>query len=111
MPEDPHYMKQGDTASIMKRTLLDAFGSPVNLTGASLRFSMRVKPGGSTKISAVLATIANAGLGEVQYSFSATDTNTADEFESEWQVSYTDGTVQTFPNDGYTPVIVTDDIA
>ena len=111
MPEDPHYMKQGDTASIMKRTLVNAFGSPVNLTGASLKFSMRVKPGGATKVDRASATISNAGLGEVQYSFSASDTNTADEFESEWEVSFSDGSVQTFPNDGYTPVIVTDDIA
>jgi len=110
MPEDPHYMKQGDTASIMKRTLVNAFGSPVNLTGASLKFSMRVKPAGTVKVNGASATIANAGLGEVQYSFSASDTNTADEFESEWEVTYTDGSIQTFPNDGYTPVIVTDDI-
>ena len=111
MPEDPHYMKQGDTASIMKRTLVNAFGSPVNLTGASLKFSMRVKPAGTVKVNGALATIANAGLGEVQYSFSTDDTDTADEFESEWEVSFSDGSVQTFPNDGYTPVIVTDDIA
>ena len=111
MPEDPHFIKQNDTASSLKRVLVDAFGSPVNLTGASLTFSMRVKPGGTTKISTASATVSGAGLGEVQYRFTAANTDTADEFEGEFTATYAGGGIQTFPNDGYIPIIITDDVA
>ena len=47
MPEEAFYIGQNDTASPIKRDLKDAFGSPVNLTGASVKFSMRVKPAGA----------------------------------------------------------------
>jgi hypothetical protein len=111
MPEDPHFIKQNDTASAIKRVLTDAFGSPVNLTGATLTFSMRVKPAGTTKISTATATVSGAGLGEVQYSFTAANTDTADEFEGEFTATYAGGGIQTFPNDGYIPIIITDDVA
>ena len=111
MPEDPHYIKQNDTAGSLKRTLVDAFGSPVNLTGATIKFSMRVKPAGTTKISLADATVADGGLGKAQYDFTALNTDTADEFEAEFQVTYSSGKIQTFPNDGYIPIIITDDIA
>ena len=110
MPEDPHYLKQNDTASAIKRVLVDAFGSPVNLTGASLKFSMRVKPGGSVKVNGATATVSNAGLGEVQYNFTASNTDTADEFEGEFEATYAAGGIQSFPNDGHIPIIITDDI-
>ena len=97
MPEDAHYIKQNDTASSIKRVLVDSFSSPVNLTGASLKFSMRVKPAGTVKISAASATVSEAGLGKVQYDFTASNTDTADEYEGEFEVTYSDGKIQTFP--------------
>ena len=46
----------------------------------------------------------------VRYTFSATNTNTADEYEGEFEVTFSDGSIQTFPNRGYIPVVVQDDI-
>ena len=111
MPEDTFYIKQNDTLQRITRDLRDAFGAPVNLTGATVTFSMRVKPAGAVKVSAATANIVNAGLGRVRYNWVAANTDTSDEYEGEFQVTFSDGTIQTFPNDGYIPVIVPDDIA
>ena len=110
MPEDAFYIGQNDTASPITRGLKDAFGSPVNLTGASVKFSMRVKPAGTVKVDGATATVVTAGTGRVRYTFTTDDTDTADEYEGEFECTFSDGTVQTFPNRGYIPIIVQDDI-
>ena len=110
MPEEAFYIGQNDTASPIKRDLKDAFGSPVNLTGASVKFSMRVKPAGAVKVNGSSATVVTAGIGRVQYNFTASNTETADEYEGEFEVTFSDGSIQTFPNLGYIPVFVQDDI-
>ncbi len=112
MPEETFYIKQNDTASFLTRDLKDAFGSPVNVTGASVVFSMRVKPAGTMKITRQDGVVVNAGIGRVRYEWASdgSDTNTADEYEGEFQVTYADGKIQTFPNDGHIPIVITDDI-
>ena len=112
MPEETFYIKENDTASFITRDLKDAFGAPVNVTGASVVFSMRVKPAGTVKVDAQGCTIVTAGTGRVRYEWASdgSATNTADEYEGEFQVSYANGRVQTFPNDGHIPVVITDDI-
>ena len=110
MPEVAHYIKQNDTAPDIELDLKDAFGAPVNVTGAAVAFSMRVKPAGTVKVDAAAGSIVDAGLGRVKYNFVAANTDTADEYEAEFQLTFPDGDIQTFPNDGHIPVIVTDDI-
>ena len=112
MPEEPFYIKQNDTASFITRDLKDAFGSPVNVTGASVVFSMRVKPAGTMKITRQPSVVVTAGTGRVRYEWASdgSDTNTADEYEGEFQVEYANGKIQTFPNDGHIPIVITDDV-
>ena len=112
MPEETFYIKQNDTASFITRDLKDAFGSPVNVTGAAVKFSMRVKPAGSVKVNAQDAVIVTAGTGRVRYEWASdgSNTDTADEYEGEFQVEYANGKIQTFPNDGHIPIVITDDI-
>ena len=90
--------------------LKDAYGAPVNVTGATVKFSMRVKPAGTVKVSAAAATIVTAGGGRVKYAWAAVDTDTADEYEGEFQVTYANGGIQTFPNDSHISITVTDDV-
>jgi len=71
---------------------------------------MRVKPAGTVKVDEQECTIVTAGIGRVRYEWTATNTNTADEYEGEFQVTYANGKIQTFPNDGHLPIVVTDDI-
>ena len=110
MPEETFYIKQNDTASFLTRDLKDAFGAPVNVTGATVVFSMRVKPAGSVKVDEQPCNLVTAGIGRVRYEWVALNTDTADEYEGEFQVTYANGKIQSFPNDGYIPVVVTDDI-
>ena len=110
MPEETFYIKQNDTASFLTRDLKDAFGAPVNVTGATVVFSMRVKPAGTVKVNAQACNLVTAGIGRVRYEWVAANTDTADEYEGEFQVTYANGKIQSFPNDGYIPVVVTDDI-
>lgn len=110
MPEDTFFIKQNDTVADIRRDLKDAFGAPVNITGAAIAFSMRVKPAGTVKINAAAGSVVDGGAGRVKYDFTAANTDTANTYEAEFQVTFSDGTIQTFPNDGYFDVIIKDDI-
>ena len=44
------YIKQNDTKPVLRAKLLDSAGNVVNVTGAAVVFSMRVRPGGTTKV-------------------------------------------------------------
>lgn len=105
--------KRGDTAAVVRATLFSDDGStvPVNLTGASIKFIMALLPlnPGVTKVNAV-ATILNAATGEVGYDWIAADVDTAGNYQAEFQVTYSDGKVQTFPRLGYLTIIVTEDL-
>ena len=111
MPVDYFYIKQGDTVPAIEVLLKDAYGAPVNVTGATIVFSMRVKPAGTVKVNGATAAIVTAGLGRVRYAWVAANTDTADEYEGEFQVTFSNGAIQTFPNDSHITVVVTDDVS
>lgn len=104
------YIKQNDTSPGILATLQDASGVAINLVGATVRFHMRELNTGTTKVNA-LATVVTAASGIVRYSWIAADTNTVGSFQGEFQATYADGKIETFPNDGYIPIEITDDIA
>lgn len=106
----PFYLKQNDTVPSIQTTLLDGDGLPQAITGfSSLKFFMR-NAGGTVIVNAD-ATAVDAAVGLVQYDWDAADTGTAGSFQAEFQVTYADGGVETFPNKGYIEVVITDDIA
>lgn len=104
------YVKQNDTSPAMLATLQDADGVAVSLVGATVRFHMRKLGGTQTKVDAA-ATVVNALAGTVRYSWIAADTNTVGSYQAEFEVTYADASVETFPNDSYIPVEIIDDIA
>jgi len=104
------YIKQNDTSPSVLATLQDANGDAVNLTGASIRFHMRVIGSAQTTVDAA-ATIVTAVSGIVRYDWIAADTDTVGSYQAEFEVTYADASVETFPNDGYIRVEITDDIA
>ena len=57
------------------------------------------------------ATITYPSTGQVEYSWAAGDTDTSGVYDVEIQVTYSDGTVETFPNDGYHELRVLEDLA
>jgi hypothetical protein len=58
-----------------------------------------------------VTSISNASEGRVQYEWSTGDTATAANYQGEFEVTYLNGTVETFPNSGYIVVRVIPEIA
>jgi hypothetical protein len=103
------YIKQGDTLPAIAATLAGADGDPANLTGAGVRFLMREKSSGTVLVAAA-ATVVDAANGTVRYDWATGDTDTIGKHQAEWEVTFSGGAVQTFPNTDYTIVSIKDDI-
>lgn len=102
------HLKTGDTAPPIEATL-EVDGVAVDLTGASVRFHMQ-DSSGDIKVDAA-ATVVSAVDGTVKYVWAVADTDEAGRFLAEWEVTFSDGTIRTFPTPGYTTVVVHGDIA
>ena len=111
MADPTFYIKQNDTRPELDIFLRDDKDRSINITGATVKFSMRNASTNVVKISLAAVTTVSSTSGRVKYSFTASDTDTAGNFDGEFQVTFVGGQVETFPNDGYIKVIVTDDVA
>lgn len=100
-------LKANDTAPPLELYCLHD-GENVDITGASARFHMR-PVGGAQSVDAA-ATIVTAAEGLVRYSWQAADTDETGRFEAEFEITYSGGSVESFPNDGHITVIITDDV-
>jgi hypothetical protein len=103
------YVKQNDTSPAMLATLQDADGNAIELTSASVRFHMRPVGGGAIVVDQA-ATVVTALEGLVRYNWTAADTDTVGSYQAEFEVTYADASIETFPNDGYIRVEIIDDI-
>ena len=101
-------MKQNDTAPSLLYALSPA---SVDLTGATVRFSMRDRVLGTVKINRVATVIVTPTVTPtVRYDWQATDTDTIGFYEAEFEVTYANGKIETFPNSTFIPVNIGDDI-
>lgn len=92
------FLKQNDTSPSIQATLTDAGGTAVNIAGSSVRFHMKNMTNGSIIVDRA-ATIVNAATGAVRYDWLAADTQKAGMFLCEFEVTYADTSIETFPND------------
>ena len=90
-------IKRNDTAPAFTATLRDAAGVAVNLTGATVRFLMRNPRTRTLKVAAAM-TILDATAGRVSYAWQTGDTDEAATYQVEVEVTFGDGTIETFPN-------------
>lgn len=104
------FIKQNDTSPALQVTLKDANGSAIDLSASTVRFHMREIGATTAKVDAS-ATVADADNGIVYYSWSAADTDTMGSFEAEFEVTFAGGEVESFPNNRFIQVEITDDIA
>lgn len=103
-------MKKGDTEPALGAILEDDKGNARDLTNVDeVRFYM--EDAGSNDVAVDdTATIVTASDGEVVYNWSSGDTDTVGEYDAEFEVHYSDGDVETFPNYRSISVVVTRDI-
>jgi hypothetical protein len=102
-------IKQGDRREPIERVLRGSDGNPVDLTGASVRFIMTTAEG-VVKVDAGATIVGTPTAGRARYSWGVNDTDTIGSFRAEYEVTFGDGTKQTFPNKDYIVVIVVADL-
>lgn len=106
---DVFSLKQDDTAPALRFRL---FPRSVDLTGATVIFNMKSRDDGTVKVNRASAEIVSAtGQPEVQYEWSAGDTDTVGSFHGEFEVTYADGSVETFPSGEFIRIKIGEDIA
>lgn len=101
------YIKQRDTAPAIRFALEP---SSIVLTGATVRFFMRNRAG-QVVVDAAALIVTATGTPTVEYSWQPGDTAAAGLYEAEFQVTYADGKIETFPNVGYIQIRMEADIA
>jgi len=104
------YIKQNDTSPVLLATLQDADGNAIDVTGGSIRFHMR-QIGSTAVVVDEEAIIVTPLEGIVRYNWQAADTDTIGSYQAEFEVTYADASIETFPNDGYIRVQIIDDVA
>jgi hypothetical protein len=104
---EPFYIKRRDTSPAIRFALIPA---TVDLTDASVRFYMRAR-NGAVVVDAAATVATPTGTPTVEYAWQPDDTATAGLYEAEFEVTYADGRIETFPNDGFIKVRMQEDIA
>ena len=98
-------IKQNDTSPSLEATLSDANLVPVDITSATVMLHMKAV-GGSVVLDEQMTITSDLG-GVVQYDWQAGDTATVGTYYVEFEVTYADASVETFPNTGSLPLIIT----
>ena len=101
-------LKRGDTRTAIKATLKNPTGIAVDLTNASVKFIM-ADPYGTVKINRT-AEIQDAPTGIVWFVFEPPETSVAGTYQAEFEVTFGDGRIDTYPNDDYLNVGIISDL-
>ena len=101
----------GDTGPPIRDTLV-ADDSPVDISGATARIHI-TKPDGNTVTSSDSedVTIEDAVGGEVRYDFQSGDLDQEGRYLYEWEVTFNDNSVQTYPSDDERAIWVREELA
>lgn len=103
-------LKAGDTSPSITATLTDENDQPVTLTGSTVRFHMASSPGAEPTVDTD-AEVTSGETGEVRYTWTPADTAEHGLYYAEFEVTYSDNSVETFPNDGYITVYIAPQLA
>lgn len=87
---------QGDTGPDITAIIHEEgdVDSPIDLTGASVRFQMRFPEGKTYKVNAA-AVITDEAAGAVSYAWGANDLAQPGTYEAQWEIHFVGGKVQT----------------
>lgn len=100
------YLKGGDTAPNLEAVLSDATGTPIDLTSAAAEIRIR-RPRSTETILREPVTITTPENGSVRYNWDTTDTAKSGRYRLDFVVEYPTGDQETFPNDGFHDLIIT----
>ena len=90
-------LKQNDTSPAISAVLKDSAGAVIDLSSASAVFHMKAVGASTLKVDAS-ASVTDPENGAIQYDWASGDTDTPGTYYAEFQVTYTDGSVESFPN-------------
>jgi hypothetical protein len=105
---DTFYIKRGDTLFFLEYVLDGPTG--LDLTGAAVLFKMRARNGALVFSRAGTVAVAT-GTPTVAYAWQAGDTATAGLFEGEFEITFPGGRIKTFPDPGFIPIRISEDIS
>lgn len=118
---NPVRMKQNDTAPALVQTLtIPGTTRPLDLTDVvEVRFIMRLPGRSRAKVDDVATVLQVVDpltrllvrQGQVQFPWVAGDTDTTGVFNAEFEITWRDGTRQTWPEDGYLQIVISADLA
>jgi len=89
-------IKTGDTLPVLAVQVIDSNGDAYNLGGCTAKFIMAKFAGGTTKVNAS-ANITSESDGYVEYRWTTDDTDTADRYEGEFQITTVNGKIFSVP--------------
>lgn len=104
---DVFSMKRGDTSPSLLYALLP---EDVTLAGASVVFTMQTQAGAVLIDRAAAVVAVPSGQPAVRYDWAAGDTDQDGNHLAEFEVTYADGAVETFPNAGNLVVSIARDL-
>lgn len=102
-------IKQNDTSPALQCTLQDDQGIAIDISGSSARFHLVNYETGVVKIDSA-GSIVSAVDGQVKYEWITGDTDTVGIYQAEWEVTYSDGSIETFPNNQNIIINIFDDL-
>jgi uncharacterized protein YfaS (alpha-2-macroglobulin family) len=102
-------IKQNDTSPVIQAKLRTSQNRPVNLIGATIAFHMKHE-NGTLKVNNP-ANIVDDEEGIVKYEWQTGDTSKEGVYYAEFQVTYEDESVETFPNNGYIKIRIVKELA
>lgn len=102
-PADPFVIKQGATSPAIDITLAPV---TLDLTGATVRFSMKHRGTGAVAVNRAPALIVTVLPPVVRYVWDAADTAVPGLYDAEVEATLPGGAVEILPGDGFIPVRV-----
>lgn len=103
-------IRKGDTAPVFDTTLKDPDGNPPDLTGATIVFSMRDQFTGTHLITGSCTIVGSPTLGQISYAWTPTDTAIPGWYYALFTVTYSNGKIESYPNDHFMTVLVTSSV-
>ena len=108
--EDVFTMKAGDTLPPLEATLFDEDGAATNLDGATVELHLK-RVDGQGAVFVVDAEVVETLPGRVRYVWPAPQALPTVRYNGEWKVTWSDGAIKRFPNDGFFRAVIRRNLA